>query len=66
MTTDRIATLEIVIDGTKYYYEAHSHQRCAEILANQMAILETGETDDYGQPKYSHHLDSFTIHYFQE
>jgi hypothetical protein len=62
----KICTLEIVINGTPYYYEAHSHHRVAEILANQMRVLDTGKTNDFGQPIYSNTLDSFTVHYFQE
>lgn len=64
--SNQICTLEIVIDGIPYFYEAHSYERCAEILASQMRVLDSGETNQWGSPIYSHHLDSFTIHHFVE
>lgn len=60
----KISSLEIVIDGTPYYYEAHSFTRVAEILAGQLRVLDTGKTNDYGHAIYTHPIDSFTVHYF--
>lgn len=60
-----ICSLEIVIDGVSYHYEAHSYTRVAEILAGQLRTLDTGKTTDYGHTIYSHPIESFTIHRFQ-
>ena len=64
--TKQICTLTITIDGTKYAYEAHSFTRCAEILAGQLKVLDTGEVDQYGQTIYSHRIEDFTVHYFAD
>lgn len=64
-TTQKIASLEIVIDGTSFFYEAHTYNRVAEILAGQLNVLNSGEMTPFGQPKYSSDIDSFKIHYFQ-
>lgn len=64
--TKEICTLTITIDGTKYAYEAHSFTRCAEILASQLKVLDTGKVDDYGRPIYSHQIEDFTVHYFAD
>ena len=60
-----ICSLEIVIDGTSYHYEAHSFQRVAEILAGQLRVLESGDKDAFGSPIYSKPIQSFTIHRFK-
>jgi len=60
-----ICTLEIVIDGTPYYYEAHSAQRVAEILSGQIETLN-GLNETYPQTYGQRSIDSFTVHYFQE
>lgn len=60
-----ICTLEIVIDGTPYYYEAHSAQRVAEILAGQIETLKA-LNEKYPQTYGEKSIDNFTIHYFQE
>ncbi len=57
----QICTLEIVIDGTPYFYEAHSYQRCAEIIHNQMETLRSLPSDYKGK----RYIDTFTIHRFQ-
>jgi hypothetical protein len=56
-----ICTLEIVIDGTPYYYEAHSYQRIAEILHGQIETLNF-INDKHNSNKT---IDTFTIHRFQ-
>lgn len=56
----QICTLEIVIDGTPYYYEAHSVNRVAEIIAGQMETLKS-LNEQYNSDK---RIDNFTIHYF--
>lgn len=59
----QICTLEIVIEGIPYFYEAHSAQRVAEILHGQIETLKSlNETypKTYGQKT----IDSFTVHYF--
>ena len=56
-----ICTLEIVIDGTPYYYEAHSYQRVAEILHGQIETLNSINAE-YNSNKT---IDTFTIHRFQ-
>ena len=58
----QICTLEIVIEGTPYYYEAHTHQRVAEILHGQIETLNALNK----QYNTSKTIDNFTIHYFQE
>ena len=60
----RISSLEIVIDGRSYFYEAHSFIRVAEILAGQLKVLDSGTTTDYGHTIYTKPIDSFTVHYF--
>lgn len=60
----QIASLEIVIDGRSYFYEAHSYTRVAEILSGQLRVLDTETTDAFQQAIYTHPIDSFTIHYF--
>ena len=62
--TERICTLEVVIDEVSYYYEAHSYQRVAEILASQLVVLENLKKDEYYNGKTT--IDSFTIHHFAE
>lgn len=56
----QICTLEIVIDGTPYYYEAHSVQRVAEIIAGQIETLKE-HNEHYDFDKY---IQSFSVHYF--
>lgn len=56
-----ICTLEIVIDGTPYYYEAHSYQRVAEILHGQIETLNS-LNEQYNTHKT---IDTFTIHRFK-
>lgn len=60
-----ICTLEIVIDGTPYYYEAHSAQRVAEILHGQIETLNA-LNEKYPLTYGKKSIDNFTIHYFQE
>lgn len=60
----KISCLEIVIDGTSYFYEAHSYTRVAEILSSQLRVLDTETTDAFHQAIYTHPIDSFTVHYF--
>jgi hypothetical protein len=60
-----ICTLEIVIDGTPYFYEAHSAQKVAEILHNQIETLNA-LNEKYPQTYGEKSIDTFTIHYFQE
>lgn len=60
----KISSLEIVIDGRSYFYEAHSYTRVAEILASQLRTLDTKQTDEYGHAIYTNPIDSFTVHYF--
>lgn len=62
--SNRICTLEIVIDECSYYYEAHSHQRVAEILASQLKVLEELKKDEFYKGGTT--IDSFTIHHFAE
>lgn len=64
--SNRICTFSVTIDGIPYHYEAHTFQRCAEILANTMRILDTGSVDEFGAPIYKGRVDSFTVHYFSE
>ena len=61
----QICTLEIVIDGTPYYYEAHTPQRVAEILHGQIETLNA-LNEKYPQTYGKKSIDTFTIHYFQE
>lgn len=56
-----ICTLEIVIDGTPYYYEAHSYQRVAEILHGQIETLNSINAEHNSNKT----IDTFTIHRFQ-
>lgn len=56
----QICTLEIVIDGTPYYYEAHSVSRVAEILHGQVETLNS-LNEQYNSNKF---IESFSIHYF--
>lgn len=56
-----ICTLEIVIEGKPYYYEAHSFQKCAEILHGQIETLNSLNAK-YNSNKT---IDTFTIHRFQ-
>lgn len=56
----QICTLEIVIDNTPYYYEAHSYQRVAEILHGQIETLNALNK----QYNTSKTIDTFTIHHF--
>lgn len=56
----QICTLEIVIDGTPYYYEAHTPQRVAEILHSQIETLNS-LNEKYNSQKT---IDTFTVHYF--
>ena len=63
--SNRICTLSVTIDGTTYRYEAHTFHKCAEILAGTLRVLETGETDEFGQTLYSQPIESFEVHYFQ-
>ena len=58
----QICTLEIVVKGNSYFYEAHSAQRVAEILSGQIKTLETNNSEDNSNTT----IDSFTVHYFQE
>ena len=60
-----ICTLSVTIDGSVYHYEAHTFHRCAEILAGTLRVLDTGETDEFGQTVYSKPIESFEVHYFQ-
>ena len=60
----QICTLEIVIEGTPYYYEAHSYQRVAEILHGQIETLNA-LNEKYPQTYGKRTIDSFTIHHFQ-
>lgn len=60
----QICTLEIVIEGTPYYYEAHSYQRVAEILHGQIETLNA-LNEKYPQTYGQKTIDSFTIHHFQ-
>lgn len=64
--SNRIASLSVTIDGTTYHYEAHSLNRVAEILAGTLRVLDTGKTNDFGQPIYSNTIEDFQVHYFQE
>lgn len=59
----QICTLEIVIDGTPYFYEAHSAQRVAEILHGQIETLNA-LNEKYPQTYGQKTIDTFTIHYF--
>jgi hypothetical protein len=61
----QICTLEIVIDGTPYFYEAHSAQRVAEILHGQIETLNA-LNEKYPQTYGQKSIDSFSVHYFQE
>lgn len=61
--TKQIVSLSITIDGTTYYYEAHSMHRVAEILAGQIKVLETGNTNEFGQPEYKTRIENFEVHY---
>jgi hypothetical protein len=58
----RIATLKITIDGTSYYYEAHSMQKVAEILSSQISTLVKFNAE---QNKNSY-IEDFEVLYFAE
>lgn len=60
----KISSLEVVIDGVSFFYEAHSHHRVAEILSSSLEALKWGEPNEYGVPTRT--IDSFTVHYFKE
>lgn len=60
----RMYTLEIVIGNNPYYYEAHSHQRCAEILHSQIETLK--QIHELHPTTELKTIDSFTIHYLNE
>lgn len=64
--SNRISSLSVTIDGTTYRYEAHTLNRVVEILSNTLQILDTGETNAYGQTIYSNDIEDFQVHYFQE
>lgn len=57
----KICTLEIVIDGVPYFYEAHSYQRVAEILSSQLETLDS-YNKSFGK---SSTIDNFVVHYFE-
>lgn len=60
--TNRICTLAVTIDGTTYRYEAHSYDKCAEILATQFQTLQTfNKTYDK-----NYKIDNFEVLFFQE
>lgn len=65
LETKRIASLKITIDGSDYFYEAHSYNRVAEILAGQLEVLDTGRENDWGGKIYSSNIESFEIIYFE-
>lgn len=60
--TNRICTLKIVIDNTPYYYEAHSYQKCAEILSAQVDTLKMNSA--YLNKNFT--IDEFEVLFFQE
>lgn len=60
--TDRICTLAITIDGTTYRYEAHSYQKCAEILSAQVDTLKMNNA--YLNKNFT--IDKFEILFFEE
>ena len=62
----RISSLSVTVDGTTFIYEAHSFLRVAEILAGTLRVLDTGKTNEFGQPLYSKPIENFEVHYFQE
>lgn len=64
--SNRICSLSVTIDGVPYIYEAHTMHRVAEILAGTIRALESGETNEFGQPVYRSHIENFEILYFQE
>lgn len=64
--SNRICSVSVTIDGVTYFYEAHSMHRVAEILSSQLRVLDTETTDAFKRPIYTHPIDSFEIHYFQE
>lgn len=59
---DRICTIAITIDGTIYRYEAHSYDKCAEILANQ---FETLKNFNRAYDK-NYKIENFEVLFFQE
>ena len=55
----KISSLEIVIDGTSFFYEAHTYPRIVEILSGTLDVLKFDKTG-------TQTIDSFTVHYFNE
>ena len=61
-----IAGLAVTVGGSRYHYEAHTMHRVAEILAGTLRVLDSGETNDFGQTVYSDHIQDFEILYFEQ
>ena len=62
---DKISGITIVIDGTKFSYEAHSFERCADIIASTVEVLKTTNMREGELSRKPRRIDSFTVHYFQ-